>query len=159
MQLFHEIEQQHSYSIRRIGNEMESAMSGETGDGGGIGRLTEIRTRRPPWQLLMVGNADAPIAFSAETNNALTRIFDLLPHLAGVTIKTTKGDLNVSRDFAGNYVKEVDQLLAGILNSEPEITGIVFPATATRPEHTATVEDPHLLPEGKEFAATEGEAR
>ncbi|WP_037426432.1 hypothetical protein [Sinorhizobium sp. CCBAU 05631] len=129
-------------------------MSGQADDRVGIGRLKEIRTRRPPWQLLMVGNTDGPISFSAETNNALTRIFELLPHLGGVTIRTTSGDLNVSRDFAGNYVKEVDELLASILTSEPEITGIVFPATGTRPEHVATSEDPHLLPEGKELAAT-----
>lgn len=100
-------------------------------------------------------NTDGLIAFSAETNNALMRIFDLLPHLGGVTIKTTSGDLSLSRDFPGNYVNEVDALLAGILNSEPEITGIVFPATGTRPEHMATVEDPHLLPEAKELAAAE----
>lgn len=130
-------------------------MSGEADDRPEIGRLKELKNRRPPWQLLMVGNTDGPIAFSAETNNALTRIFDLLPHLGGVTVKTANSDLAVSRDFSGNYVEEVDRLLAGILSSEPEITGIVFPATATRPEHMATVEDAHLLPEGKELAATE----
>lgn len=130
-------------------------MSGQADDRVVIGKLNEIRTRRPPWQLLMVGNTDGMIAFSAETNNALMRIFDLLPHLGGVPIKTTSGDLSLSRDFPGNYVNEVDALLAGILNSEPEITGIVFPATGTRPEHMATVEDPHLLPEAKELAAAE----
>lgn len=130
-------------------------MSGQADGRVGIGsRLRDIGSRRPPWQLLMVGNTDGPIAFSAETNNALTQIFDLLPHLGGVTIKTTSGDVSVSRDFSGNYVNEVDELLASILTSEPEITGIVFPATGTRPEHVATVEDPHLLPEAKEFAAT-----
>jgi|GEM_PF-3791412 len=33
--------------------------------------------------------------------------------------------------------------------------GVVFPATGTRPEHMATVEDPHLLPEAKELAAAD----
>lgn len=61
-------------------------MSGQDDDRVVIGKLNEIRTRRPPWQLLMVGNTDGLIAFSAETNNALMRIFDLLPHLGGVNL-------------------------------------------------------------------------
>jgi len=118
-----------------------------------IERLKETPLRRPPWQLLVVGNTEEPLHFTAETNNALTRIFDLLPGLSGVTIKTTKGDLSVSRDFPNGYTDMVDNFIASVFRNDPEITGIVFPATGTRPEHTATADDPHFLPEGKALAS------
>lgn len=128
-------------------------MAESTYEKSAINQLKEMPLRRPPWQLLMTGNTDEPLRFTAETNNALTRIFDLLPGLGGVTIKTAKGDFSVSRDFPGDYTQTVDTLIAGIFTNEPEITGIVFPATSTRPEHTATADDPHFLPEGKKLAA------
>ncbi|WP_337738520.1 OST-HTH/LOTUS domain-containing protein [Sinorhizobium meliloti] len=108
-------------------------MSGQADDRVVIGRLNEIRTRRPPWQLLMVGNTDGMIAFSAETNNALMRIFDLLPHLGGVTIKTTSGDLSLSCDFPGNYVNEVDELLAAFSIANPKSPASCFPRPARVP--------------------------
>lgn len=117
-----------------------------------IEHLKELPLRRPPWQLLMVGNTEEPLHFTAETNNALTRIFDLLPNLSGITIKTTKGDLSVSRDFPSGYTATVDSLITAIFKDNPEITGIVFPATSTRPEHMATADDPHFLAEGKTLA-------
>lgn len=115
--------------------------------------LKELPLHQPPWQLLMVGNTQEPLRFTADTSNALKRIFDLLPSLGGLTIETTKGDLTVSRDFPSGYMEAVDNLIAAIFENEPEITGIVFPATSTRPEHTATADDPHFLPEGKTIAA------
>lgn len=116
-------------------------------------RLSELLLRRPPWQLLMVGNTKEPLHFTAKTNNALTRMFDLLPALGGVTIRTTNGDLSVSRDFPRGYTEAVDALIVAVFRNNPEITGIVFPATSTRPEHIATADDPHFLPQGKALAA------
>ena len=116
-------------------------------------RLSKLPQRRPPWQLLMIGNTKEPFHFRTETNNALTRMFDLLPELGGVTIRTTNGDLSVSRDFPRGYTEAVDALIAAIFRNNPEITGIVFPATSTRPEHIATADDPHFLPDGKALAA------
>lgn len=116
-------------------------------------RLKEMPSRRPPWQLLIVGDTEGALPFTAETNNALTRIFDLLPNLGRVTIKTTKGDLFASRNFPSGYTETVDSLIAAVFKNDPDITGIVFPATSTRPEHTATADDPHFLPEGKALAA------
>lgn len=118
-----------------------------------VDRLKEMPSRRPPWQLLIVGDTEGALPFTAGTNNALTRIFDLLPNLSRVTIKTTKGDLFASRNFPSGYTETVDSLIAAIFNNDPEITGIVFPATSTRSEHTATADDPHFLPEGKALAA------
>ncbi|WP_266065042.1 hypothetical protein [Brucella intermedia] len=83
----------------------------------------------------------------------LTRIFDLFPHLSGVTLKTRHGDLQVTRDFPSNYTAEVDAMLATIFENDPGIAGIVFPATSTQPEHTATPDDPHWSPDGKALAA------
>lgn len=116
-------------------------------------RLNELPLRRPPWQLLMVGNTKEPFQFTTETNNALTRMFDLLPELGGVTIRTTNGDLSVSRDFPRGHTEAVDAIIAVVFKNHPEITGIVFPATSTQPKHIATADDPHFLPQGKALAA------
>ena len=113
------------------------------------------RSYRRPWQFLMVGNTGEALSISARTSNALTRIFDLFPHLDGVTLQTRHGDLRVTRDFSGNYPAEVDSLLASIFETDPDITGIVFPATGTRPEHIATPDDPHWSSDGKALAALE----
>lgn len=118
-----------------------------------ITRLKQASSRRPPWQLAIMGNTDEPVTLSAETVNALTRIFDLLPALGEVTIKTEQGDLSVSRDFPSGYTQTVDTLIASVFENDADITGIVFPATSTRPEHMATADNPHFLPSGKEIAA------
>lgn len=101
----------------------------------------------------MIGNADHPVHLSAETINALTRIFDLMPALGGVTIKTEHGDLSVSRDFPSGSMETVDALIASVFENDAYITGILFPATSTRPEHMATADNPHFLQSGKEIAA------
>ncbi|KSV84376.1 hypothetical protein [Sinorhizobium sp. GL28] len=111
------------------------------------------QVRRPPWQLLMTSvREDAP-ALSTETNNALTRIFELLPHLGGLTVQTTSGDIRVTREFASGYAAELDRMLADIFRHDPAVNGIVVPATGTAPEHTATRENPYWSPDGKTLAA------
>ncbi len=118
-----------------------------------ITKLKQASSRRPPWQLAMIGNTAEPVHLSAETVDALTRVFDLLPALGGVTIKTEHGDLSVSRDFSSGHAEAVDALIASVFENDANITGIVFPATSTRPEHMATAENPHFLQSGKEIAA------
>lgn len=111
------------------------------------------QVRRPAWQLLMASvREDAP-ALSTETNNALTRIFELLPHLGGLTVQTTSGDIRVTRDFASGYAAELDRMLAEIFRHDPAVKGIVVPAAGTVPEHTATRDDPYWSPSGKTVAA------
>lgn len=118
-----------------------------------ITNLKQASSRRPPWQLAMIGNTDQPVHLSAEAVGALTKIFDLVPALGGVTIKTEHGNLSVSRDFPSGYTDTVDALIASVFENDADITGIVFPATSTRPEHIATADDPHFLQSGKEIAA------
>ncbi|MEY9101423.1 hypothetical protein ABIA24_004396 [Sinorhizobium fredii] len=111
------------------------------------------QVRRPAWQLLMTSvREDAP-APSTETNNALTRIFELSPHLSSLTVQTTSGDIRVTRDFASGYAAELDRMLADIFRNDPAVNGIVVPATGTAPEHTATRDNPYWSPDGKTLAA------
>ncbi|WP_206531660.1 hypothetical protein [Affinirhizobium pseudoryzae] len=113
----------------------------------------QIAHRRRPWQLLMLSNNNQPSSFSEETVAALTRILDLLPHVPGLALQTKFGEVHVSRDFSGDTTSAVDALITTVLKDDPNITGITFPGTGKRPEHTATIKDPHCLPAGKQFAA------
>ncbi len=76
-----------------------------------------------------------------------------MPALGGVTIKTEHGDLSVSSDFPSGSMETVDALIGSVFENDADITGIVFPATSTRPEHMATADYPHFLQCGKEIAA------
>lgn len=118
-----------------------------------INKLKQASSRRPPWQLAMIGNTDEPVHLTTDTVDAMTRIFNFVPALGGVTIKTEHGDLSVSRDFPSGSMETVDALIASVFENEAGITGIVFPATSTRPEHRATADNPHFLQSGKEIAA------
>ncbi len=100
---------------------------------------------RRPWNVLMVSRERKAPFFDARTNNALTRIFDLAPHLTWITVETTAGDVRVSRDMMHEYIDQVDRMLAVIFAADPHITGIVFPATPTRHEHKATSERPRFV--------------
>lgn len=111
--------------------------------------LRKAKAHRRPWQLLITGNTKEPVAFSAETRDALTGMFELFPHLTSLTLKTRQGDLSVTRDFPGDYTGRVDEMIAAVFRNDPEITGIVFPATGTRPKHTATPDDPHWSADGR----------
>ncbi len=112
----------------------------------------QIVYRSRPWQLLTLSGSEQPSPLSEETVAALTRILDLLPHVLGLTLQTKLGDVYVSRDFSGDTTSAVDAMITTVLKDDPNITGITFPRTGKRPEHTATVKDPHFLPEGKQFA-------
>ncbi|MET4692154.1 hypothetical protein [Sinorhizobium fredii] len=111
--------------------------------------------RRPPWQLLMTSVSNDAPALSAGTNSALTRIFELFPHLGSLTVQTTGGDIRVTRDFASGNAAEVDRMLADIFGNDQAVTGIVFSATGTKPEHIATPDNPYWSPDGKTLAATD----
>lgn len=112
--------------------------------------LTARTDRHRPWRLLLVG--DGIDRLSAGACEELTRILDLFPAVSHLVVQTTSGDCRVSRDFPSGFTAEVDQRLADIFRDNPAVTGIVFPATSSRPDHTATPDDPHWSPEGKASA-------
>jgi hypothetical protein len=58
-----------------------------------------------------------------------------MPATDAMRVETAAGDVRVSRDMMHEYTVEVDRMLAVIFAANPDITGIVFPATPTRPEH------------------------
>ena len=108
--------------------------------------LNRLTHKRPPWQVMVTGNADTGI--SADTVAALARILDLMPGVGHLTLQTAGGGgLNVTRDFRSAYLDEVDRKIAAIFAADPQITGIGFP------KHTATPNDPHWSPTGKASAA------
>lgn len=109
-------------------------------------RLKQLRQDRP-WQLLMIGDGISQI--TADDVDALTRILDLFPHVGGLDVTTSAGPIRVSRDFPSDYTRRVDQLLAGIFERNPAVTGITFPAASDRPGHTATPDDPHWSAQGQ----------
>lgn len=109
--------------------------------------LDKLATKRPPWQLLMTGSGEDAMPVSQSTRAALERIFDLMPGVGHLTLKTANGVLNVTRDFGGDYISEVDGRIAAIFAGDPAITAIGFP------DHTATPDDPHCSPAGKASAA------
>jgi hypothetical protein len=111
------------------------------------------KLRRRPWQLMMTSISEHMPPLSKETIVALERIFELFPHLGNLTVQTSAGDVQVTRDYPGNYTAEVDRLLEGIFQNDPAISGIIFPATATQPEHRARPDDPHYSASGKEVSA------
>jgi len=61
----------------------------------------------------------------------------------------------VTRDFTSGNAAEVDRMLAGIFGNDQAVTGIAFPATSTKPKHTATPDNPYWSPHGKTLAATD----
>jgi hypothetical protein len=104
---------------------------------------------RPPWQLMMTSISEDALPLNSDTSDALRRIFELFPHISSMTVQTINGDVQVSRDFAGNQTAEVDEMLDSVFQNDPSITGIIFPGTGTRGEHRATPDDRHWSPSGK----------
>ena len=108
--------------------------------------LKRLTTQKRPWQIMLTGNAADPV--SGATREALARILDLMPGVGHLTLRTADGGvLNVTRDYSGNHLAEVDRRIAAIFAADPQITGITFP------KHTATPDDPHWSPTGKAMAA------
>ncbi|MBB5278785.1 hypothetical protein HNR26_004899 [Rhizobium rosettiformans] len=111
-----------------------------------IDRLRQQVKARRPWQLLMVSmGAENKATVSAETTHALTRLFEYLPGLPGVTLQTAHGDLHVSRDFPSGEMQIIDSLIASVFQNDPHVTGIAFPATNGKAAHVATADKPHFL--------------
>ncbi|MGI2036312.1 hypothetical protein ACRQ1B_28455 [Rhizobium panacihumi] len=105
------------------------------------------RLRRPAWQLSSVSTGSDSFDLTPKTIDALTRILDLLPGVSGLTIRTEDEATEVSRDFSGNYIAEVDQMLADIFERQPEIKEIIFPGKGGREHHIATQSNPTCLPD------------
>ena len=113
---------------------------------GADGLLSRMETRKRPWQIILTGNAADPV--SSETREALARILDLMAGVGHLTLQTADGGvLNVTRDYSGDYLAEVDRRIAAIFSADPQITAIAFP------KHTATPDDPHWSPNGNAMAA------
>lgn len=101
---------------------------------------------RRPWQVMLAwAGADPP---GAGLGEALGRILDLFPDVGSLRVHTAGGGIVATRDFHGNYPVEVDAILARLFRDNPNVTGVTFPATATRAAHTATPADPHWSPLG-----------
>ena len=62
-----------------------------------------ILPQKRSWQLLVVG--DGGTLLTQQDIEALTRILDLLPHVAGLDITTSVGSARVFRDVPGNYIQ------------------------------------------------------
>ena len=91
--------------------------------------------------------ANAPDPVSIETRETLARILDLMPGVGHLTLQTADGGvLNVTRDYSGDYLTEVNRRIAAIFSADPQITAIAFP------KHTATPDDPHWSPNEKAMA-------
>lgn len=56
----------------------------------------------------------------------LSLIFELFLQLRSLTVRTTGGDIRVTRVFARGIATEADPMLAGILGDDQAVTGIVF---------------------------------
>jgi hypothetical protein len=104
---------------------------------------------RPPWQLMMTSISEDALPLNPDTSDALRRIFELFPHISSMTVQTIHGDVQLTRDFAGNQTAEIDEMLESVFQNDPSITGIIFPGTGTRGEHRATPDDRHWSPSGK----------
>lgn len=108
--------------------------------------LNRMTTRKRSRQIMLTGNSVDPV--SIEIREALARILDLMPSVGHLTLRTADGGvLNVTRDYSGDYLAEVDRRIAAIFSADPQITAIAFP------KHTATPDDPHWSPNTKALAA------
>lgn len=116
-----------------------------------IALLGELTPRRRPWQVLLTWTGAAPPGPGLDEE--LGHILDLFPGTGFLTVHTAEGCLHVTRDFPSNATQEVDDILARLFQANPEVTGVTFPGTATRPAHTATPDDPFWSAQGKAGAA------
>ncbi len=75
----------------------------------------------------MIGDGISQI--TAEDVDALTRIFDLFPHVGGLDVTTSAGPLRVSRDFPS----------AGSINCSPAFSSATWPSPASPFRQPASV--------------------
>jgi hypothetical protein len=111
--------------------------------------VTDERDRA--WQIMLTGPGLG--AIDAETRQALEQILELVTEVGGLVVKTTAGDVSVTRDFPSDYTIQVDQLLAEIFKINPAVTGIKV--LGAENAHTATPDDPHWSARGKAYASIE----
>ena len=107
--------------------------------------LRGIKPRRP-WQLLLEGHGLA--AADADLAAGLERILELMPSVPALRVETAQGTLVAMRDFASNYLTEVNAILAGLFSRNSDLAGIQFPGEETGPAHTATPDNPFWSPRG-----------
>lgn len=120
-------------------------------DPASIALLEDLGPRRRPWQVLLSWtDADAP---GPRLYEDLGRILDLFPSVGCLTVHTTGGSIVATRDFHGNYTREVDDILGRLFCADPAVVGVTFPATPDWPAHTATPDDPFWSPQGQASAA------
>lgn len=112
--------------------------------------MSEV-SRDRPWQIMLTGSGLG--AIDAETRRALEQILELFTEVSGLVVKTTAGDVSVTRDFPSDYTIQVDRLLEEIFKNNSAVTGIrlLGPENA----HTATPDDPHWSAHGKAYAGIE----
>jgi hypothetical protein len=92
-------------------------------------------------------------AIDAATREALEQILELFTEVGGLLVKTTAGDVSVTRDFPSDHTVQVDQLLGEIFKTNPAVTGIKV--LGAENAHSATPDDPHWSPHGKAYAGIE----
>jgi hypothetical protein len=92
-------------------------------------------------------------AIDAATREALEQILELLNEVGGLLVKTTAGDVSVTRDFPSDYTIQVDRLLGEIFKTNPAVTGIKV--LGSENPHTATPDDPYWSAHGKAYARIE----
>ncbi|MDE2392032.1 MAG: hypothetical protein KGL65_10545, partial [Rhodospirillales bacterium] len=71
------------------------------------GTVQHVPGRARPWQLCLVGNGASEIG--TERRDALGMIFDLVPALPALTIRTTAGCVRVTCDFPSGCHRDVDR--------------------------------------------------
>jgi hypothetical protein len=114
--------------------------------------MSEVPRDRP-WQIMLTGPGLG--AIDAATRQALEQILELFTEVGGLVVRTTAGDVSVTRDFPSDYAIQVDQVLGEIFKNNPAVTGIRL--LGAENAHTATPDDPHWSVHGKAYAGI-GEA-
>jgi hypothetical protein len=107
--------------------------------------------RDRPWQIMLTGAGLG--AIDAATRQALEQILELFTDVGGLVVRTSAGDVSVTRDFPSDYTIQVDRLLGEVFKNNPAVTGIRF--LGAEIAHTATPDDPHWSAHGKAYASIE----
>ena len=99
-------------------------------------------------------------AIDAATRLALEQILELFTEVGGLVVRTTAGEVSVTRDFSSDYTIQVDRLLKEIFENNSAVIGIKV--LGSENPHTATPDDPYWSARGKAYAnieeaATRGE--
>ena len=107
--------------------------------------------RDRPWQIMLTGPGLG--AIDAATRHALEQILELFTEVGGLVVKTTSGDVSVTRDFPSDYTIQVDRLLGEIFKNNPAVISVRI--LGAENAHTATPDDPYWSAHGKAYAGIE----